>query len=80
MSLVISDGTLQIVSSTSPGSQAVAWERVDIAWLRDESEDIEERLTEPEDIDAAITGHLRAELEEIEGLTEEMDQAQETAA
>lgn len=48
-------------------------DNLDIAWLRDEAEDSEERLTEPEDIAAAIIGHLRAALEEIEGLTEELE-------
>ncbi|MBK1650369.1 N-6 DNA methylase [Rhabdochromatium marinum] len=48
-------------------------DNLDIAWLRDEDEDIEERLTEPEDIAAAIMVHLRAALEEIEGLTEEIE-------
>jgi type I restriction enzyme M protein len=47
-------------------------DNLDIAWLRDEGEDSEERLTEPEDIAAVIMGHLRAALEEIEGLTEEL--------
>jgi type I restriction enzyme M protein len=47
-------------------------DNLDIAWLRDEGEDVEERLTEPEDIAAAIMGHLRAALEEIEGLSEEI--------
>lgn len=58
-------------------------DNLDIAWLRDEAEDIEERLTEPEDIAAAIMGHLRAALEEIEGLSEEIeteDAASEEAA
>jgi type I restriction enzyme M protein len=48
-------------------------DNLDIAWLRDESEDTEERLTEPAAIAAAIMGHLRAALEEIEGLTEEIE-------
>jgi type I restriction enzyme M protein len=48
-------------------------DNLDIAWLRDESEGGEQRLTEPEDIAAAIIGHLRAALEEIEGLTEELE-------
>ncbi len=51
---------------------------LDIAWLRDESGDIEERLREPDDIAAAIIVHLRTALEEIEGLTEEI--VTETAA
>jgi type I restriction enzyme M protein len=48
-------------------------DNLDIAWLRDEKADAEERLIEPEDIAAAIMGHLRAALDEIEGLTEELD-------
>jgi len=58
-------------------------DNLDIAWLRDEEDDVEERLTEPEDIAAAIMGHLRAALEEIEGLSEELessDQAGQKAA
>ncbi len=48
-------------------------DNLDIGWLRDESGDIEDRLTEPEDIAAAIIVHLRTALEEIESLTEEME-------
>lgn len=48
-------------------------DNLDIAWLRDTAGDVEERLTEPEDIAAAIMGHLRSALEEIEGLTEELE-------
>ena len=48
-------------------------DNLDIAWLRDEEADAEERLTEPEDIAAVIMGHLRAALEEIEALTEELE-------
>ncbi len=47
-------------------------DNLDVAWLRDEAGDAEERLSDPEDIAAAIIGHLRAGLEEIEGLTEEL--------
>jgi hypothetical protein len=43
-------------------------DNLDIAWLRDEEGDAEERLDDPEDIAAAIIGHLRAALEEIEGI------------
>ena len=32
-------------------------------------------MTEPDEIAAAIMGHLRAALEEIEGLAEELDAA-----
>lgn len=48
-------------------------DNLDIAWLRDESGDIDERLSEPEDIAAAIIVHLRTALEEIESLTEELE-------
>lgn len=48
-------------------------DNLDIVWLRDETGDAEERLTEPDDIAAAILGHLRSALEEIEALTEELN-------
>jgi type I restriction enzyme M protein len=48
-------------------------DNLDIAWLRDEEADAEERLTEPEDIAAAIIVHLRTALEEIEALSEELE-------
>jgi type I restriction enzyme M protein len=55
-------------------------DNLDIAWLRDEEGDAEERLDDPEDIAAAIIGHLRAALEEIEGLTEELSESPEVLA
>ena len=48
-------------------------DNLDITWLRDETGDAEDQLTEPEDIAAAIMGHLRNALEEIEALSEELD-------
>ena len=48
-------------------------DNLDIAWLRDTEADAEEQLTEPEDIAAAIIGHLKAALEEIEALSEELE-------
>ena len=48
-------------------------DNLDIAWLRDTEAEAEEGLTEPEDIAAAIMGHLRAALGEIEELTEELE-------
>jgi type I restriction enzyme M protein len=48
-------------------------DNLDIAWLRDTEAEAEEQLTEPEDIAAAIIGHLRAALEEIETLSEELE-------
>lgn len=47
-------------------------DNLDIAWLRDETDDAEERLTDPDDIAAAILVHLRNALEEIEALNEEL--------
>jgi type I restriction enzyme M protein len=48
-------------------------DNLDISWLRDTEAEAEERLTEPEDIAAAITGHLKAALEEIEALAEVLE-------
>jgi type I restriction enzyme M protein len=48
-------------------------DNLDIAWLRDTEAEAEEALTEPEDIAAAIIGHLKAALEEIETLSEELE-------
>jgi type I restriction enzyme M protein len=48
-------------------------DNLDISWLRDTEIDAEEQLTEPEDIAAAITGHLKAALEEIEALSEVLE-------
>jgi len=45
---------------------------LDIAWLRDSSDDAEEHLTDPEDIADAIAGHLRAALAEIDAVVEEL--------
>lgn len=47
-------------------------DNLDITRLRDTEADTEEQLTEPEDIAAAIIGHLKAALEEIETLSEEL--------
>jgi type I restriction enzyme M protein len=48
-------------------------DNLDIAWLRDTEAEAEEQLTEPEDIAAAIIGHLKAALEDIETLSEELE-------
>jgi type I restriction enzyme M protein len=48
-------------------------DNLDIAWLRDTEAEAEEALTEPEDIAAAIIGHLRAALEEVEAVAEELE-------
>ncbi|SRR5579875_158230 len=48
-------------------------DNLDISWLRDTEAEAEGQLTEPEDIAGAIVGHLKAALEEIETLTEELE-------
>jgi type I restriction enzyme M protein len=48
-------------------------DNLDIAWLRDTEAEAEEHLTEPEDIAAAIVGHLKAALEEIEIVSDELE-------
>ncbi|MBU0584013.1 MAG: type I restriction-modification system subunit M [Alphaproteobacteria bacterium] len=57
-------------------------DNLDITWLRDTVAEAEEALTEPEDIAAAIIGHLKAALDEIETLSEEIepDRVEEAAA
>lgn len=54
---------------------AARGDNLDWTWLRDESGDPEDQMTQPDEIAAAIMGHLRAALEEIEGLAEELDTA-----
>src|SRR5713226_1502849 len=49
-------------------------DNLDIAWMGDTEAEAEEQLTEPEDIAAAIIGHLKEALEEIETLSDELDQ------
>ncbi|WP_316195149.1 N-6 DNA methylase [Bradyrhizobium sp. SZCCHNRI3052] len=45
---------------------------LDITWLKDTSDDPEDGLEAPEDIAAAIEGHLTAALEEVRALVEEL--------
>lgn len=51
---------------------AARGDNLDIAWLKDTSADAEDGLDTPEDIVAAIEGHLMAALEEIGALTAEL--------
>ena len=55
-------------------------DNLDISWLREDEEEIEEGLTEPDDIAAAIVGHLRAALEEIEAVADELAEVSEVEA
>jgi type I restriction enzyme M protein len=47
-------------------------DNLDIAWLRDDSDKAEDDLSDPEDIAAAILGHLRAALAEVEAVDAEL--------
>jgi len=47
-------------------------DNLDISWLRDDSGDPEDGLTEPGEIASAIMGHLQAALDEIAALAEEI--------
>jgi type I restriction enzyme M protein len=55
-------------------------DNLDISWLREDEEVVEEGLTEPDDIAAAILGHLRAALEEIEAVADELAETDEVDA
>jgi type I restriction enzyme M protein len=48
-------------------------DNLDITWLRDTETEAEQGLTDPEDIAAAIIGHLKAALVDIEALSEEIE-------
>ncbi len=48
-------------------------DNLDIAWLRDGEEESEDGLTDPDDIVAAILGHLREATREIEALAVELE-------
>jgi len=51
---------------------AARGDNLDISWLREAEDEAEEGLIEPDDIAAAIMGHLQAAMLEIEALTEEL--------
>ena len=48
-------------------------DNLDIAWLRDTSDDPEDEMTEPEEIALAIATHLKNALNAIGGLMEELE-------
>ncbi len=48
-------------------------ENLDWIWLRDETGDPKDDLAEPDEIAVAIMGHLRAALDEIEALSEDIE-------
>lgn len=52
---------------------AARGDNLDINWLKDTSADAEDGLDTPEDIAAAIEGHLRAALDEVAALVAELE-------
>lgn len=46
---------------------------LDITWLRDDEQDPDDDLVEPDDLTAAIAGHLRSALAELESIAEEVE-------
>jgi len=53
-------------------------DNLDVSWLRDDSA-AEDELVEPEDIAAAIIGHLKAALNEVDAVSDELE-GQETTS
>jgi type I restriction enzyme M protein len=47
-------------------------DNLDIAWLKDTSNDPEDEMTEPDELAVAIVGHLKNALEEVEALSESL--------
>lgn len=47
-------------------------DNLDIAWLRDTTNDPEDEMTEPDELAAAVARHLRSALEEIESVAEDL--------
>lgn len=52
---------------------AARGDNLDISWLRDDAASAEGGLEDPEDIAAAILGHLKAALLEVEAVAEELE-------
>jgi type I restriction enzyme M protein len=61
------------VRGRSPARRSCGNDNLDISWLQDTEIDAEEHLVEPEDIAGAIIGHLKAALEDIEALSEDLE-------
>lgn len=55
-------------------------DNLDLAWLKDSSDDPEDSMSDPEELIAAIAGHLRAALEEADAFAEELAPATVTEA
>jgi type I restriction enzyme M protein len=59
---------------------AAKGDNLDIAWLRDTSNDPEDEMTEPDELYAAIVTHLKTALEEMEAFGEELGTSAEDVA
>jgi type I restriction enzyme M protein len=59
---------------------AARGDNLDIAWLRDTSNDPEDEMTEPDELSSAIITHLKNALEEIEAFGEEVSAPTEEVA
>lgn len=59
---------------------AARGDNLDISWLRDAEEEAEDGLSDPDDITAAILGHLREATREIEALVLELEGEEEDEA
>jgi type I restriction enzyme M protein len=59
---------------------AAKGDNLDIAWLKDTSNDPEDEMTEPDELYAAIVTHLKTALEEIEAFGEEVGTPAEDVA
>jgi len=63
------DGRFRLYSREQIAARS---DNLDISWLRDTSSDPEDKMTEPDELAAAISNHLRNALEEIEAFGEEL--------
>jgi type I restriction enzyme M protein len=63
------EGRFRFYSREMIGSRG---DNLDIVWLKDTSNDPEDEMTQPDELAAAIIGHLKSALEEIETFNEEL--------
>jgi len=68
----VDEGAEGRFQSFSRSEIAARNDNLDISWLRDDSDAAEDDLNDPEDIAAAILGHLRAALAEVEAVDAEL--------
>jgi type I restriction enzyme M protein len=71
------DGRFRYTSRTDIAARN---DNLDISWLRDTSNDPEDEMTEPNELAAAITMHLKNALDEIEAYSDEFANSTQGAA